>query len=220
MERTANFHDTIADACLPEAAGVVDDAAALDAAVDGLDAHATAGDPTICGFLRAREGPATRLAGRPDDLDLVERKRQEAPILQQAAPGGQGVRGGIGHALIVGAAGRGVTQKENDARSIDQPHVFDRVALVLATITARLLRRILGTPDASLGPIMCKRGAAGEWAGAAAGTSDALGGSCPDTTSALASASVTPRRCASSITDRVGASPSPRSVASRTTNRT
>jgi hypothetical protein len=40
MERTANFHDPIADACLPEAAGIVDDAAALDATVDVLDARA------------------------------------------------------------------------------------------------------------------------------------------------------------------------------------
>src|SRR5262245_4735884 len=102
MERPANFHDTIADACLPEAAGVVDEAAALDAAVDVLEAHATAGDPTIRGFLRACEGPATRLAGRPADLDVVERQRQAAQILPQAAPGGPGVRGGIGHVRIVG----------------------------------------------------------------------------------------------------------------------
>ena len=93
MPCAADFHDQIADACLPEAAGVVGDAAALDAAVDVLNAQATAGDPTIRGFLRAREGPATRLPGRHEDLDVVERNRQEAQILQQAAPGGPGVGG-------------------------------------------------------------------------------------------------------------------------------
>jgi hypothetical protein len=218
MERTANFHDTIADACLPETAGVVDDAAALDAAVDVLDAHATAGDPTIRGFLRAREGPATRLAGRHDDLDVVERKRQEAQILQQAAPSGQGVRGGIGNALIVGATGVGVTQKENYERSIDQQHVFDRVAFFLATITARLLSRILGAPDAPFGPIVAKRGAAGT--GAGPGGSAGVGGPAIGTTRAAASASVTPMRVASSRKERAGASPRVRSAACRTTNRT
>jgi hypothetical protein len=43
MQCTADFHEQIADARLPQPAGVVDDAAALDAAVDVLDAHATAG---------------------------------------------------------------------------------------------------------------------------------------------------------------------------------
>jgi hypothetical protein len=42
MQRTANLHHQIADARLPEAAGVVDDTTALDAAVDVLDTHATA----------------------------------------------------------------------------------------------------------------------------------------------------------------------------------
>ena len=57
MQRAANFHDPIADTRLPEAARIVDDAAARDAAVDVLDAHTTAGDPPIRGFLRARELP-------------------------------------------------------------------------------------------------------------------------------------------------------------------
>ncbi len=38
MQRPADFHDQIADARLPQAARVVDDAAALDAAVDVRDA--------------------------------------------------------------------------------------------------------------------------------------------------------------------------------------
>jgi hypothetical protein len=82
MQRRADFHQQIADARLPQAAGSVDDAATLDAAVDVLDAHATARDALIRRFLRVREGPAPRLPRRHDDVDLVERKRQEAEILE------------------------------------------------------------------------------------------------------------------------------------------
>ena len=72
MQRTANFHHQIANACLPEAAGVVDDTAALDTAVDVLDADAAARNAPIGGFLCPRERPAPRLLGGHDDLDLVE----------------------------------------------------------------------------------------------------------------------------------------------------
>jgi hypothetical protein len=88
MERTANFHDTIAHTRLSQAIGVVDDPAALDAAVDVLNAHAAARDAAIGRFLRAREVPASWLSGRHDDLHLVERERQEAQILEQATPRG------------------------------------------------------------------------------------------------------------------------------------
>jgi hypothetical protein len=60
MPGPADFHPTVADARLA-AAGVVDAATALDAAIDVLDAFATAGETPIRGFLRARECPATRL---------------------------------------------------------------------------------------------------------------------------------------------------------------
>jgi hypothetical protein len=220
MQCTADFHEQIADARLPQAAGVVDDAAALDAAVDVLDTHTTARDAPIRRFLRARMGPAPWLPRRHDDVDPVERKRQEAEILEQAAACRQWVWGGIRNPLIVGAAGIGLTEKEDRECRIDQQDVFDRVALFLAAITARLLTWILGALDAPLGPVVPKRGEAGAEAGAAAGGPDVLGGSSVGTTSALASDSVTPRRFASSVKDRVGASPSARSVARRTTKST
>ncbi len=88
MQRTADFHDQIADPSLSEAAGVVDDAAALHAAVDVLDAHTSARDAPIRGFLQARKSTATWLSGRHDHLDLVKRKCQEAQILEQPAPRG------------------------------------------------------------------------------------------------------------------------------------
>ena len=207
MQRTADFHKQIADARLPQAADVVDDAAPLDAAVDVLDAHTSAGKAPIRGFLRAREGPAPRLLGRHDHLDLRECKCQKAQILEQPAPRGQRVRGGISNAFIVGTARIGLTQKENRERGVDQQHVFDRVAPFLAAITARVRSRILGALDAPFSPVVPKRGEAG--AGSSVGP-----------TMAAASASAIPRRMAKSVKERVGASPSVRNVARRTTKRT
>jgi hypothetical protein len=60
----------------------VDHAAARDAAVDVLEAHAATGNASIGGFLATREGSAAGLAGWHDDLDLVERERQEAQVLE------------------------------------------------------------------------------------------------------------------------------------------
>jgi hypothetical protein len=105
MQGTADFHEQIADARLPQAAGVVDDAAAFDAAVDVLDVHATACNAPIRRLLRAHEGPAPWLPRRHDDVDLLECKCQEAEILEQSAACRQGVWGDIGNPLIVGAAG-------------------------------------------------------------------------------------------------------------------
>jgi hypothetical protein len=85
MQRTANFHNSIADACLPKAAGVVDDTTTLDTAVDMLDADTAARNAPIGGFLRPRESSAPRLLGGHDDLDVVEREGQEAEILEQPA---------------------------------------------------------------------------------------------------------------------------------------
>jgi hypothetical protein len=79
----SSFHDQVADARRSEAAGIVDNTAALDAAVDMLDAHASTGDAPMRGLLRACEPPSSRLPGRHDDLDPVEGECQEAQILKQ-----------------------------------------------------------------------------------------------------------------------------------------
>jgi hypothetical protein len=220
MQRTANFHDQITHAGLPKATRVVDDATALDTAIDVLDAYAATGDAPMRRFLRARQGPAPWLPSWHDDLDPVKRERQKAQVLEQAATRGQGVGRGLGNPLIMGAASIGLTEKEDREGGIDQQHVFDRVALLLAAITARLFNRVLGAPDAPLRAIVPTRGEPGAKAGVAAG--DVIGGgdSAVGRISAVASASATPMRVANSLTDRVGASPSVRSVACRTTHST
>jgi hypothetical protein len=220
MPSTADFHHQVMDTRLPEAAGFVDDAAALDAAVDVLDAHAAARDAPIRGFLRPREGPAARLPGRHDDLDLLQGEGQEAQILEPPTARRQGVGGGLGHPLVMGTARIGLAQKEDRERGIDQEHVLHGVVLFLAAITPRLLSRILGARDAPFGPIVANRGEAGAGAGAAAGRAVISGAPAVGATMAAAAASATPRRVANSVKERVGASPSPRSVARSTTKRT
>jgi len=186
MQCTADFHHTIADTRLPEAAGVVDGATALDAAVDVLDTHAPPRDAPIHRFLRACEGAASRLPSWHNDFHLVECERQEAQILEQPAARGQGVGRAIRNPLIVHAAGVRIAQKADHQRRVDQQDVFHRVAFFLAAIMARLLNRVLGAPDAPFGPIVPKRGEAG----AAAGGVDVGGG----TATAAALASATPMR--------------------------
>jgi hypothetical protein len=214
MQRTADFHEQIVDPRLPKAVGVVDNATALHAAVHVLDAYTPAGNASIRGLLCACEGTPPRLLGRYDHLDLRERKRQKAQILEQPAPCWQWVRRGLGNALIVGAASVGVAEKEDRERRVDQQHVFYRVTLFLTAIRARLLSRILGALDAPFSPIVAKRGEAG--AGATVGRSAGAEGPSVGTTRA----SATPRRCANACTDRLGASPRARSVTRRTTKRT
>jgi hypothetical protein len=78
MQRTADFHEQVADARPPQATDVVDDAATLDAAVDVLNTHTAAGDAPIRRFLCPRELSSSRLPDWHDDFHLVQRKRQEA----------------------------------------------------------------------------------------------------------------------------------------------
>jgi hypothetical protein len=131
MQRPADFHDQVAGAHLAEAAGIVDNTAALDTAVDVLDAHAATRDALMGGLVAAHESSASGLAGWHDDLDLVEREYQEAQILEQPTARRSGIRGGLSHPLVVGTPLVGLTQEEDGEHSVDQPHVFDRMTLFL-----------------------------------------------------------------------------------------
>ena len=220
MPCAANFHDQVADARLPEAAGVVDHAAARAATVDVFDAHAATGKASMGRVLVAREGSPPRRLRRHAELALIERARQDAQLLAPPTARGEGSGGGRRHPLAVGTPGRGRTPDEHGEPGVDPPHMVDGVARFLAAITARRRRRSVGTPAAPGGALRPNRGEGGAGAAAGVGRSAGGGGSCPGTTSALASVSVTPRRFASSVTDRVGASPSAHSVACRTVNKT
>jgi hypothetical protein len=79
------------------------------------------------------------------------------------------------------------------ARRVNQPHVFHRMARLLAAITARWRRRVLGTLEAPFGPLMATRGAVGSKKGPAVGGADGgtRGGT---TTDAPRGAAPTPAR--------------------------
>ena len=204
MQRTADVHDHIADTRLPEAVRLVHHATALHTAVDRLEADAPTGDAPMGRLLRAREGPAARLLGRPDDLNLWERTRQQTQVLEPSAACRHGRGGCSGTPLVMHTARRGLTQQEAAERRVEQPHVLHRLARFLAAITARWLRRSRGALEAPCGPSMATRGAGGSKAGAAVGAS--AGGPVGGTTLAAAAASATPRRGAKACTDR-GAPP-------------
>ena len=181
----------------------MDDTTAFDAAVDVLDTHTTAREAPIGGFLRPCERPAPRLLRGHDNLDAVEREGQEAEILEPPAAHGQGIRRGLGTAFVVSAARIGVAQEEECQGCIDQQHIVHGLALLRATITAPLLKRVLGALDPSCRPVVAKRG------------ERVSGGP----TRAVASAAVTPLRWANACKDRLGASPRVCRVACSTTSR-
>jgi hypothetical protein len=119
MERTAEFHHAIADAFLPQADPVFDDATALDTTMDMLDPQPTVGARLIRRLLLQRQLLAAWFLRWHKDFHLGERERQEAEILQQSAPGGQGIRRRVGTVLVVEAASTGVIEKEDDEQGMD-----------------------------------------------------------------------------------------------------
>jgi hypothetical protein len=115
------------------------------------------------------------------------------------------------------AAAVGVAQKEDREQGIDEQDIFYRMVFFLAAITCGLLRRVLGADDTPFGAVMGKRGETG----AAAGTvATGAGSSSSGVTTVAAAASETPKRCASAVRERAGASPRVRSAVSRTGRRT
>jgi hypothetical protein len=113
MQGTTEFHHEIADALLPQPDPVFHDAAALDTTIDMLDPQPTLVQRLVRHVLLQRELRAAWLLGWHKDLDLGKRERQEAQILQQPAPRGQGVGRRVGNGLIMDTAAVGVTEKED-----------------------------------------------------------------------------------------------------------
>src|SRR5689334_3607893 len=115
------------------------------------------------------------------------------------------------------AAAEGLAQEEDGEEGIDEQDIFYRVILFLAAITVGLFSRVLGADDASFRAVMGKRGDAGTTAGAA---TRGVRSSSKGVATLAASASETPSRCASVVSERGGASPRVRSAARSTGRRT
>ena len=84
-------------------------------------------------------------------------------ILAPSTARGSGRGGGSRKALNRGPTGGGLPQAETRAHGIAQPHMCDRVARVLAAITARLLRRILGDARRVVRSPQAPQGGRGGW---------------------------------------------------------
>ncbi len=81
MQGTAEFHHEIADTLLPQAEPVLHNTAALDTAIDVLDAQPTRVERLVGPLLLPGQLLAAWLLSRHEDLHLRERKRQETEIL-------------------------------------------------------------------------------------------------------------------------------------------
>src|SRR5262245_19312933 len=117
----------------------------------------------------------------------------------------------------MGAAAIGVTEKEDEEPGIDEQDIFHGVVFFLATITLFLFSRVLGADDAPFRPVMGTRGESGVAAGA---PTTGAGASSSGVTTAAASASEMPSRCARAVRVRAGASPRARRAARRAGKRT
>jgi hypothetical protein len=217
VQGTAEFHHQIADPLLPQADPVLHNAAALHTAVDMLNPQSAVVERLVGQVLLQGQLRTAGLLRRHEDLHRRERERQEAQILQQPTPSREWVGGGLRDAQIMDPAAVGVAQKEDDEERIDEQDIFDGVVLFLATITFFLFSRVLGADDAPFGAVMGTRGEADAAAGTATPGADS---SASGVTTVAASVSETPKRCASAVRERAGASPRARSAARRAGRRT
>src|SRR6266436_7134025 len=87
VQGTAQFHYEIADALLPQADPVFDDATALHTTVDMLDPEPAVVQGLVSQLLLPRQFLAAWFLRRHEDLHLREREGQETQILQQLTPG-------------------------------------------------------------------------------------------------------------------------------------
>jgi hypothetical protein len=81
MQGTTEFHHQITDTLLPQAHPVFHNTAALDTAVDVLDAQPTLVERLVRPLLLPREVLAPGFLGRHEDIHLGQREREEAQIL-------------------------------------------------------------------------------------------------------------------------------------------
>src|SRR5712692_6809197 len=138
MQGTAKFHHEITDARLPQPDPVFHNATTLHATVDMLDASPAMVQGLVGEFLLQRQFLAAWFLGRHEDRDLGQRECQEAQILQEPAPGGQGIRHRVSDGLIMDATTISVAEEEDGEQGIHSQDIFDGVVFFLPAITLGL----------------------------------------------------------------------------------
>jgi GNAT superfamily N-acetyltransferase len=158
MQATTCFHNGVPNPVLQEADFVFHDSIAFHPANGMFDADADGRDPTIGRFFRGREVPSTRCFLGLEDRDPILEESLEALLLIQTAARWQGIARQLRQALIRRFAFTSVAQEANVTRLSDHEEVFERVALLLATVILLLLFGICRAVDRTFGAIMPKRG--------------------------------------------------------------
>ena len=158
MQATTCFHDSIPNAILQEADGVLDDPVAFHPTNGVFYPHANGRDLTIRRVFRGREFPATRLLLGLENRDPRPQESLEALILLQTTASWQGIPGELRKALLRRFAFIGGAQEGHVTGLLDHQEVFERVMLLLAAVICFLFFRIFRTLDWPFRTIMPKRG--------------------------------------------------------------
>ena len=158
MQATTCFHDGIPHPVLQKADFVLHDPVAFHPTNGVFNADSDGGNTPIRRFLRGREFSSTRCFLGLDDRDVLQAESLEAFILIQTAARWQGIPSQLCHTLIRGFAFISVAQEAHMTRLRDHEEVFERVALLLATVIFLLLFGICRAVDRTFGTIMPKRG--------------------------------------------------------------
>ena len=110
MQPTADFHHHVTKPRLAQADGLLEQAAALDAAVDRLDTHAPPRERPIPRVLRPRQLVPPRFFRRLEHGHALQCERLNAHVLPQLTPDRQRRRRGISDALVMDTTRRRVPQ--------------------------------------------------------------------------------------------------------------
>jgi hypothetical protein len=161
MQPTTRFHHGITNAILQEADFVFHNPVAFHPANGVFDADSDRRNPTIDGFLRRGEFPATRLLFRLDKRDVGQDESLEPHILIEITSGGQAIALQLSQDFIVGLPFIGGTQEANLTGFIEHKEVFDRMAFLFAAVVFLLVFWIGWAVDRSLSTIVPKRGDGG-----------------------------------------------------------
>jgi hypothetical protein len=161
MQSTTRFHNGIANSILQEAYLVFHHTVAFHTAYGVFNTDSDGRDRTIDRFLRWGEFPTRGCFLGLDDRDPIARIALEPHILIETTATWEGIAFQIRQAFIMRPPFIGGTQEANVTGLIDHEEVFDRVALLLATVVFLLVLGIGGAVDRSFSAIMPKRGGPG-----------------------------------------------------------
>jgi hypothetical protein len=158
MQATTCLHDGVTKAILQEAYPVFHHSVAFHPTDRVFNTNSDGCNRTISRFLLWREFTSTRFFLRLDDRDPLTCIALEPHILIETTATWEGIAFQIRQAFIILLPFIGGTQEANVTGRIDHEEIFDRVALLLATIVFLLVLEIFGALDRSLRTIMPKRG--------------------------------------------------------------